>query len=118
MLKDIPDHVVGLSAEGKVTARDYETVFIPFVENKLKEHKKIDLLYFLGERFTGFNLGAMWDDTKLGMKHYSAWNRVALVSDHEMINVFARLFGHLFRCEFRVFGNSDFEEARKWISKK
>ncbi len=118
LLKDMPSDVLGVSAEGKITGTDYDTVMIPAAEEKLKEHEKIGLLYHLGSKFTGFNLGAMWDDTKLGMKHFSAWDRVALVSDHGMINAFAKLFGHLFSCEFRVFKDSEFEEAKKWITKK
>lgn len=118
LVKDMPDHVIGILAENKITGADYETILIPAVDERLKHHKKINLLYQLGTQFTGFDLGALWDDAKLGMKHLSAWNRVALVSDHAMVNAFAKLFAHMFICEFRIFKNSEFEEARKWIFEK
>lgn len=116
LLEGLPDNVLGVSAEGKITGTDYETVLIPAIEKKLKEHKKIRMIYDLGSSFTGFDLSAMLDDAKMGMKHLSAWDRIALVSDHEMINTFAKFFGHMISCELRIFKNSELEEAKKWIS--
>jgi hypothetical protein len=117
LMNDLPDNVLGVSAEGKITGSDYETVLIPAIEKKLKEHKKIRMVYDLGSSFTGFDLSAMLDDAKMGMKHLSAWDRIALVSDHEMINTFAKFFGHMLSCELRIFKNAELKEAKKWISK-
>lgn len=60
-------------------------------------------------------MSAMLDDAKMGMKHLSAWDRIALVSDHEMINSFAKFFGYLMTCELRIFKNHELEEAKKWV---
>jgi hypothetical protein len=118
IMNDLPDNILGISAEGKITGTDYETVLIPAVEEKLKTNKKIRMLYQLGNNFTGFDLNAMLDDAKMGMKHLSAWERVALVSDHEMINTFAKFFGYMLSCELRIFKDSELGEAKKWISEK
>ena len=115
ILNDYPDNVLGVSAEGKITGTDYETVLIPAIVEKLKTNKKIRMLYQLGSNFTGFEMSAMLDDAKMGMKHLSAWDRIALVSDHEMINTFAKFFGHMLSCELRVFKNDELEEAKKWV---
>jgi len=116
IINDLPANVLGVSAEGKITGTDYETVLIPAIEQKLKSNKKIRMLYQLGIRFTGFELSAMLDDAKMGMKHLSAWDRIALVSDHEMINTFAKFFGHMLSCELRIFKNAEMGEAKKWIT--
>jgi len=116
LLGGLPDNVLGVSAEGKITGTDYETVLIPAIEEKFKTSKKIRMIYQLGDKFSGFDFTAMLDDAKIGMKHLSAWDRIALVSDHEMINTFAKFFGHMLSCELRVFKNVEFEEAKKWIS--
>lgn len=115
ILNDYPDNVLGVSAEGKITGTDYETVLIPALDEKLKANKKIRVLYQLGSNFTGFEMSAMLDDAKMGMKHLSAWDKIALVSDHEMINSFAKFFGYLMTCELRIFKNDELEEAKKWI---
>ncbi|MGC1389857.1 MAG: STAS/SEC14 domain-containing protein [Bacteroidales bacterium] len=118
LLEGLPDNVLGVSAEEKITGSDYETVLIPAIEEKLKTNKKIRMLYQLGSKFNGFELSAMMDDAKIGMKHLSAWDRIALVSDHEMINIFAKFFGHMLSCELRIFKNAELEEAINWISEK
>jgi hypothetical protein len=115
IMNDLPVSVLGVSAEGKITGTDYETVLIPAIENKLKTNKKIRMLYNLGSHFTGFELNAMMDDAKIGMKHLSAWDKIALVSDHELINTVAKFFGHLLSCELRIFKNAELEDAKKWI---
>ncbi len=116
LIKDLPENVLGVSAEGKVTGKDYETILIPAVEAKFKSYKKIRMLYHLGNNFSGFDLSAMIDDAKIGMKHLSSWERVALVSDHHLINTFAKFFGYLVPCEVRVFKNSELQEAKRWIA--
>ena len=116
IMNDLPDNVLGVSAEGKITGNDYETVLIPAVEEKLKANKKISMLYHLGNSFSGFDLSAMIDDAKIGMKHLSAWEKIALVSNHEMINTFAKFFGYMMSCELRIYKNSELEDAKKWVS--
>ncbi|MGA3013620.1 MAG: STAS/SEC14 domain-containing protein [Bacteroidales bacterium] len=116
IINDLPANVLGVSAEGKITGTDYETILIPAIEEKLKTNKKIRMLYHLGSNFTGFDLSAMMDDARIGMKHLSAWDRIALVSDHELINAFAKFFGHMLSCELRTFKNAELEEAKKWIT--
>jgi hypothetical protein len=116
IINDLPDNVLGVSGEGKITGKDYETVLIPAIAEKFKTNKKLRMLYHLGVDFTGFDLSAMLDDAKMGMKHLSAWDRIALVSDHEMINTFAKFFGHMLSCELRIFKNAEMGEAKKWIT--
>jgi hypothetical protein len=116
IMNDLPDNVLGVSGEGKITGKDYETVLIPAIEEKLKSNKKLRMIYHLGVHFSGFDLSAMLDDAKMGMKHLSAWDRIALVSDHEMINTFAKFFGHMLSCELRIFKNAGMGEAKKWIT--
>jgi hypothetical protein len=57
LMNDLPDHVIGLTASSKVTGEDYEKILIPEVEAKLKNHKKISLLYCLGKDFDSFSAG-------------------------------------------------------------
>ena len=47
ILTNLPDQVLAFSAEGKITADDYEQVLIPMVKEKLKKYGKVRLLYHL-----------------------------------------------------------------------
>ncbi|MEO8514443.1 MAG: STAS/SEC14 domain-containing protein [Ignavibacteria bacterium] len=115
IINGLPDNTLGVFAEGKITGSDYESVLIPALKEKLKTHKKVRFLYHLGSSFTSFDLSAMLDDAKFGIQHFSAWEKIALVSDHEMINTFVKFFGFMTPGEIRIFKNDEIEEAKKWI---
>ena len=115
-IANLPDRVLGLRASGEVTADDYERVLIPALEEKLGQHRKIRLLYVIGDGFTGYTSGAAWEDAKVGMKHLTAFDRVAVVTDVNWIENMVKAFGFAIPGEVRVFDGDDLEEAQAWIS--
>jgi hypothetical protein len=116
IIDDLPANVLEIEDEGEVTGSDYETILIPAVEEKLKTNKKLNLLYYLGDNFSGFDLKAMVDDAGIGMKHLSVWDKIAVVSNHQVINVFVNFFGYLISGTVRVFKNTNLEMAKEWIA--
>ncbi|MEM7176382.1 MAG: STAS/SEC14 domain-containing protein [Pseudomonadota bacterium] len=74
------------------------------------------LLYILGPEFEGFGAHAMWDDTKLGMRHFSDFEKVAAVTDNILIQNAVRAFGMLMPAEVRAFDLADREAAEAWVS--
>jgi hypothetical protein len=116
IMSDLPDNVVDLSAIGKVTRYDYESILIPEIEKKLKQHAKISLLYHLGNGFTGFEAEAMWDDAKVGLHYLTAWHRIAVVSDVDWIRRFVKIFGFTMPGHVKIFSNNRLAEARAWVS--
>jgi hypothetical protein len=111
----MPAGTLGFSATGQVTARDYEQVIVPDIEAAFALNKKLRLLYHLGESFTGFDPGAMWDDAKLGLRHFSGWDRVALVTDVAWVRNLAVAMGFLAPAEIRLYDNAELEQAKAWI---
>src|SRR5919109_1908221 len=112
---DFPDNVLGFSANGTVTVSDYETVIIPAVEAMLSRHPKVRLFYHLGEDFSGFEMAALWEDTKIGLKHLASWDRIAVVTDVDWIRAAMKVFGFLLPGHIRIFHNSELGSARKWV---
>lgn len=116
VMTDLPDRVLGLHASGEVTANDYKTVLVPAIDEKLTKHKKVRLLYVFGNEFTGYSGGAAWEDAKVGMKHFTSFERVAVVTDVDWIEKMVKAFGFALPGEVRVFDDDDLEDARRWIS--
>lgn len=112
----LPDNVLGFTANGTVTADDYESVIIPAVEALFTQYDKVRFLYHLGEGFSGFEATAMWDDSKLGLKHLTGWEKMAVVSDVEWIRGTIRIFGLAIPGDVRVFHNRELTDAIRWIS--
>jgi hypothetical protein len=115
-MPDLPDNVLGFTAKGTVTAKDYESVIIPEVEELFSHMGKVRFLYHLGEDVTGFEAAAMWDDTKLGLKHLPGWERMAIVSDIQWVRAAIKIFGLVIPGHVRVFHNNELVEAKRWIS--
>jgi hypothetical protein len=115
-IPDLPENVLGFTAKGTVTANDYELIIIPAVEALFSQHPKVRFLYHLGKDFTGFEAAAVWDDTKLGLKHLAGWERMAVVSDVEWVRGAIRAFGLAIPGHVRVFHNQEIAEATRWIS--
>ena len=114
-MTDLPDTVLGITAKGRVTAADYETVIIPAIERVLERHEKVRFLYHLGAEFEGLDAGALWDDAKLGLSHPMSWDRIAIVTDVEWIRMTMRCIGFAIPGHVRVFSNDALAEAREWI---
>ncbi|MCO6450785.1 MAG: STAS/SEC14 domain-containing protein [Caldilineales bacterium] len=116
IMYDVPDNVIAATASGKVSGDDYEKVLIPLVEEKLKKYDKLRLLYNLGSEFSGYEAGAMWDDAKVGFAHLTHWEKIAVVTDDEWITRAIKAFAFLIPGEVKLYGNSQLDEAKIWIS--
>ena len=116
VMTDLPERVLGLRAGGEVTAEDYKTVLVPAIEGQLTKHRKVRLLYVIGDEFKGYTGGAAWEDAKVGMKHLTSFERVAVVTDIDWIENMIKAIGFAIPGEVRVFDDDDFEDARRWIS--
>jgi len=116
VMTDLPDRVLGVKARGQVTADDYKTVLVPAIERKLTQHRKVRLLYVIGDEFEGYTGGAAWEDAKVGMKHLTSFERVAVVTGVDWIENMIKAFGFALPGEVRVFDDDDREDARQWIS--
>jgi len=115
-IPNLPDNVLGFTAKGTGTAKDYENVITPAVEELFSHRDKVRFLYHLGRDFEGMAPGAAWDDTKLGLRHLSGWERIAVVSDVEWIRAAVGLFGLAMPGHVRVFHNRDLGDATRWVS--
>jgi SpoIIAA-like len=115
-IEGLPAGTLGFRARGQVTAGDYERVIVPDVEAAFALNRKLRVLYITAEDFTGFDPGAMWDDAKMGMRHFSGWDRVALVSDVPWLRTTTSAMSFMIPAEIRLFHLSEQDEAKRWIT--
>ncbi len=116
LLTDLPAGVVGIEALGHVEADDYRVVVEPAVKAALEQSEKIRLLYVLGEGFDGYSAAASWEDAKLGIGHWGAWEKIAVVTDRGWLRDGVKAFGWMFPGEVQVFPTAEQETARAWVS--
>jgi len=115
LLEGLPANVVGIEAVGKVEADNYRTVLDPAVAKAAEGGSKVRLLYLLGAAFEGYSAGAAWQDTKLGAAHWSSWERVAVVTDHDAVAHAVKAFAWMIPGEVRVYGTGERSAAESWV---
>ena len=82
----------------------------------LRSHKKIRFLFRTGEDFSGYTPGAMWDDAKLGVRHVTGFEKIAVVTDVHWLVHTTKFFRFLFPCPVKVFASKNMRDAEAWIS--
>ena len=115
-LEKVPDsNVLLVTAKGKIADDDYEDVLIPAIESTLEKYDKVRILVHLGAEYDGFEGEAMWDDTKVGLQHFTSFEKCAVVSDEKWIRRSIRAFGFLIPGEVKLFANDELSAAEEWV---
>ena len=107
--------LIEVELSGEVTSADYATTLVPAIEAALKDHDAVRLLVIVTPEFKGYDLGAAWSDTKLGLGHWRGFDRIGVVADQGWVQTSIRLAAPILPCPVQVFGMGDVEEARRWI---
>ena len=107
--------VIGVQASDKLTAKDYEDVWIPELEAAIGSHGRIRALLYLDETFTGWEVGALWEDTVFGVTHYDKFEKIAVVGAGEWLEWLTKAAGGLIDADVKTFDGDELERAWEWI---
>ena len=111
--EETDQRVLDVHVSGKLTKQDYET-FVPELDRRIEQHGKISILFDMHD-FHGWNAGALWEDTKFALKHFSDIERLAVIGEKRWqkgMTTFCRPFT---KAEIRYFDHDHDAEARAWI---
>ena len=114
-ISGFPAKVLAFACHGRVTKKDYETVFTPAVDATVEDHPAIRLYYEIGRVFAGFEPGALWQDFRVGMGHHWRWERIAIVTDLDWIRYTVEALRFLLPGHIRVYTMAETGAAREWI---
>ena len=114
-LTGMPDGVLGFEASGKLTAEDYTRVLEPALAAAGADGRRIRVLVEFGAEFDGMEPGAAWQDLRTGMREWSAWERIALVTDHAWMRDALTMFAWAVPGEVRAFAAADRSAAIDWL---
>ena len=106
--------VLGFQLTGKLHDSDYQH-FMPIVEAAIEAHGKVRILAQF-EDFRGWDLHALWDDTKFAAKHCADIERMALVGDRKWEEWMAKICRPFTEATLRYFEISEAEKAWLWLN--
>jgi hypothetical protein len=68
------------------------------------------------EDFDGWDAGAMWEDLKFDVKHFSDLQKVAIVGESKCEKGAAKFWQPFTRADVKYFDLSKRDEAERWIA--
>lgn len=106
-------NLIEVTVTGKLDRDDYKH-FVPEVERAIRNRGKLRLLCHLKD-FHGWTAGALWEDLKFDVKHFSDFERVAFVGDKRWEQGMAAFCKPFTSATIRYFDEADAAKAREWI---
>ncbi len=101
---------------GTVTEADYRDILVPAIDAAIARHDGVRLLLTVDKDFAGYTAGAMFEDARLGLRHWRGFDRVAVVADPGWIASTIRAFSVLMPCPVMVFPRAEQDAARRWLT--
>ena len=113
-LDGMPSGVIGFEATGTLRAEDYRDVVLPALE-RAAAAGDVRFVVVIPE-FHGMSGGAVWQDLKVGVEHFRAWKRIALVTDIAWMDQVTTLFGWMTPGQVRHFPLAQRDDAIAWAA--
>ena len=111
---DSETDLVTIKISGKLTTEDYKR-FIPELETFIQEHGGINVLFQMVD-FHGWEFGAMWEDLKFDMKHFSDMKRLAIVGEKKWHEWMAKVCVLFTKAEIQYFPSEQLADAKTWLT--
>jgi hypothetical protein len=105
--------IIAFRLSGKLHDEDYRS-FVPAVDSAVASEGKVRL-FAQFEDFHGWDLYAAWDDFKFGLKHYSDFERIAMVGERRWEAWLATLCKPFTKAKVKYFHGSEVDAAWKWL---
>jgi hypothetical protein len=107
------EKILDVHVSGKLTKADYEH-FVPEFERLVRQHGKLRLLFYMTD-FHGWEGGALWEDFKFDIQHFSHIERLAMVGEKKWEQSMAKFCKPFTTAKIRYFDHAEGAEARKWL---
>ena len=115
-ISDMPAGTTGFEAIGEVEDDDWEEAVEPVLRREIADGRKVRLLYLLGPEARDVEGDAMSADTGFRMRHATAFDRVAVVSDEGWMRPALRALSFLLPGKAKGFRVRELEAAKAWLA--
>lgn len=116
VIHGLPAYVTAFRATGAVTRDDYQKIINPLVKSVATAFGKVNYMLVLNTSLTHYTTGAWVEDALLGMRYFTKWKKLAIVTEKDEIKKFTNTFGKLIPPETKGFKMEDLSTAKQWIS--
>jgi hypothetical protein len=107
------DKIIGFKLSGKLHDEDYKH-FVPMVDKAIAEEGKVRILAQFHD-FHGWDMHALWDDTKFSTTHCTKIEKIALVGEKKWEEWMAKVCKPFTMAKIEYFDAAEIEAAWKWL---
>jgi len=111
--EDLDKGILSVSVSGKLEREDYDVLGAEF-DRMVAQHGTIRLLLELKD-FHGWTAGAAWEDAKLGFRHYSDIDRMAIIGENKWQQGMTQFVKPFTRADVKYFDAADVDAASNWV---
>jgi hypothetical protein len=111
--EDADAKLLEVKVSGKLSREDYEH-FEPAVDKLIESSGKIKILFVMHD-FHGWDLGAVWEDTKFATKHCRDIEKIAMVGEHAWEKWMAKICKPFTMSSIKYFDAGQRDQARQWL---
>lgn len=113
-LTGLPAHTLGFKMSGKLHDEDYKK-FVPLVDAEIAKEGKVNILAQFHD-FQGWDVKALWDDTRFSTTHCMKIKRIALVGEKTWERWMASVCKPFTMARIRYFDSAELDAAKAWLS--
>lgn len=104
---------LSMKAIGKLTHEDYE-IINPMIDAALQGYKEPKVKVFIdASELEGWELRAAWDDFKLGIKHGSEFDKIAILGNKKWLEYSSKIASWFISGEVKYF--EEIDDALTWL---
>lgn len=116
LLQEFPPHVAAYKASGAISKEEYEQVVMTRVDEVAARYGKINFLVLLETDVDNYSIGSFIRYLKISFRHFSKWNRMAIVTDQKWVRTVYDALSPLVHGEIKAYETRMFGEAKQWVS--
>jgi hypothetical protein len=105
--------IIYLKFKGSLTKQDYEK-FVPQLDWLIERSREVRILVELVD-FKGWSLGALWEDTKFGARHFTDIARLAIVGERRWHKGMTLFIAPFTLAKVKYFDTQEMDTAKEWI---
>ncbi len=112
--ENVEAKLLEVKASGKLSKEDYEH-FEPAVNRMIESAGKIKVLFCMHD-FHGWEMGAIWEDTKFAAKHCRDIEKLAMVGENTWEKWMATICKPFTMSTIKYFDAGEEQAAREWLT--
>ena len=105
--------IIGFRCSGTLHDEDYQ-ILEPRLESAIEKQGPVRLFAQFDD-FHGWDLHAIWDELRIGVKHANDFEKIAMVGDKQWERWMAKFTGLFTGAKVRYFDVSEMDRAWYWI---